>query len=1858
MEIGLFCIVIFDIVNHLQNRISMKRTISIIILLMSFLSNLWSQGYDTLWKKVNNAERDDQPRTQISILTQIQERAAQENAYGHLLASTLRRASLEYDISPDSLSKWVTDLEEKESQATNVVLQSIYDVVLSQIYDAHPALDDHKAKASAYRAKALSHPDALAAERVDPYIPFLKKGVDSQIFGNDLLHVVALETNQREWLLDWYRTHGNREASCLLATDLAGNDLQALDRIIAEYQDLLVCGHAAIVRFHAMPQTTNDERKACYDFAFKALRRWSEWKEIGALRNSLEYLIRPRFTADLSDQLFHPYQSVKIVFNDVCNLSELHVRVLPVRLTNDHQSFVLFQRSVDGHLYKNIQSYIDKGSAQTFSVSFHGHPVYEQHTDSLLLPHLSPGLYLLEFYSDNKSMKVERRLIAVSNLRLLWQTQPEGKIRLAVVRADNGQPVAAASVHYYQPENDHSKSKVVTDKNGEAIISIDNNEPYLNTELEFWVQTPQDKALPANTEWANFTYNMQEGPEQNVRIFTDRAIYRPGQTVYVNLMAWTMMGTETKATADRPVTLTLRDANGRDVAEKSLTTDAFGTAATEFHLPSTGLTGHFTIVSSLGYEREAIRVEEYKRPTFEVIFDPYQDRYAPGDTIVIKGTARTYSGVGIDGAKVSYTVVRRPSMWWRWFERDFSEATILEAQATTDADGLFEVRLPLTIPEGATGFYRFDLQADVTDLAGESHRGTLSIPLGNKDALLSTDLPEKLLVDTDNKTFTLQYRNAAGKEVEASVRYGFFATNDGLSKAERMAQLTHSASTNTPIQLPRMKSGAWTLLAVCGNDTLQHPFVLFSLDDKRPVVTTHNWFYQTSEIFPRDGKPVCIQVGSSDADQHILYSVISGNRVLENGRIDQSDALTLMKFKYKKEYGDGLRLCFAWVHDGVAYTHTTTIARPLPEKQISLSWRTFRDRLTPGQQETWTLEARNPDGTPANAQLMATLYDKSLDQLSLHRWDDNVAMNLYLPTADWTSIYYGRTQVTSTLYPSQPVFKTLSFSELDKNYFSSLLRDYDGRFLYGRSRHRMCMYAAPGSASVRMMSKQMLVADMEATLEEPPLGSAAPSGANEAGSATETDSNAPVQLRENLEDTAFFYPQLRTDSLGQVSLQFRLPESVTTWRFMGLAHDKEMRHGLIEADVVAQKDVMVQPNLPRFLRLGDHAVIATRISNTSDVTRKGVVRLQFLLPADESVVYEEEQPFSSDPHQTVRAAFSIAPSLLEGQEGLLIVRIIAQGDGFSDGEQHYLPVLTDKQYVTTTLPFTQHEPGTLQLDLKQLFKGKGIERPSLTIEYTNNPAWILVQALPYVGDINEKNAISLSAALFANTLARTIVKENPTLKTVFKQWEQESGTETSLQSQLEKNEALKALVLTETPWVVDAQSESAQRRAIAAYFNDNQISHALTNTISSLRKLQNADGSFSWWQGMDGSFYMTVAVTKTLVRLQVMTGEDATLNALVTKAFRFLDKEVARQVTELKKRKDFYPSDALCDYLYTNALAQRTRTADTDYLLRLMTRRASELTIYGKANTAVILALYDQHSKALAYLKSLKEYTVYREEMGRYFDTPRASYSWFNYRIPSQVAAIEAIRTLTPDDTQTLSEMRRWLLQAKRTQAWDTPFNAVEVIWAFADKGHLAALTDSAAPTRLSIDGRSIEEQGSAGLGYVRHTETMTNAPATLTAEKSSDGTSWGAVYAQYLQPMREIRASSAGLKVSRELLDEDGKPATQLTVGDRVRVRITIQADRDYDFVMVNDMRAACLEPVVQESGYQWGYYLETRDQSTRYFFHQIAKGKHVVETEYYIDREGNYLSGTCTAQCAYAPEYSGRTTAVTVKVLKPTTY
>lgn len=1832
----------------------MKRLFVLIMFSNLFNISIWSQSYDAMWQQVKNAQKKDQPRTEIEILDCIVSRATKEKAYGQLIAASLLQASVEYEVEPDSLSARLAQLELQSTLADDEAVRAIYSSILSKIYRNHPDLDKGDAKHLSYADKALSHPDILAQTNAGDYQPFIEKGIDSQIFGNDLLHVIGLELGKKQLLHDWYVTHGQREAACLLATDLADNNLVKLDSVIAAYSDLPVCGHAALARYHAMPQTTNSERGECYGYLHRALKKWGNWKEANALRNALAELTAAQFTAQVSASVIHPNQQMNILFSEVRNLSSVQIHLTKTKLQGDSKWFSNYKHStIKKQDYNILKGSLDRSAIQTFHASFSGKPSYELNSDTLQLPCLSPGVYLLEIETNDSTIEKQRLLFSVSNLSVIWQYQPHKKIRLAVVRADNGQPVSGAIVKYFNRAHEKQNGlTLTTNRLGEVIIPEQKD---YSAWPCFFISTPEDKALPLINASGMFNYVRNNKVQKCTRIFTDRSIYRPGQTVHASLMAWTEHETDTKVLSSKPYTLVLRDANGRYVARRDVTTDDFGTATAEFQIPSSGLAGRYSICNEQTYESAFIQVEEYKRPTFEVKFDEYKAKYAVGDTVTLHGTATTYSGVPVQNAKVCYTIVRRPALWWRWWAMDHGEETIYTDTTYTDDDGHFQARVPLLLRDKDFGFYNFEVSADVTDAAGESHHGSTSLPVGNKEAAITTDLGKQILAD-DMCSFSLQYRNTAGKNMEGTIHYGFFPTTGKDIKPENSTQdLALTAEANVPLCLPKLKSGGWTLFAVCGNDTLRHDFVVFSLADKSPAVETHDWFYQTSEYFPRDGKPVCIQVGSSDAKQHIVYSVIAGDKVLENGRIDQSNAVALLKFKYKPIYGDGLRLTFAWVHDGVHYEHSTTIERPLPEKHLKLTWKSFRDRLVPGQQEEWTLEVINPDGTPADATLMATLYDKSLEPLRPHKWNESIDITHSLPWTKWSGCEFSVWPLRGYSSAKMLSVVPLLFSHFDPEYYYDLLWDMDNVNYYCEeavSMHRSLRAkrvaaSMPQSAELCEHKFSYDLNDMVSLSEE------------SADTVVEQAENTSVQLRENLQETAFFYPQLRTDAQGVVSLNFRLPESVTTWRFMGLAHDREMRHGMIESDIVAQKNVMVQPNLPRFIRVGDHAVIATRISNTGKGHKTGKVQLLLVNPNDESIIYEQQHPFSVEEGKTSSVAFSVPPSSLEEHEGLVIARIIAQGDGFSDGEQHYLPILSNRQYVTATLPFTQNVPGVLQLDLSPLFKGNGITQPRMTVEYTNNPSWMLIQALPYVGDADEKNAISLTASVYANALGKFIVEKNPIVKTVFKSWQEEKGTDNTLQSQLNKNEELKELVLSETPWVRDAQSEAEQRKALATFFDENKMETTLIRATNKLRKLQLSDGSFSWWEGMNGSFCMTIAVTKMLTRLQVMIGEDRTQSVILEKAFRYLDKEVAKRVEKLKEMerrgvKDIFPSDALCDYLYANALAHRSRTSDTDYLVGLLSKAPTLLSIYGKANVAVILAQYGLIKKAKDYLESMRQYTVYKEEMGRYFDTPRAVYSWFDYRIPSQVAAIEALRKLAPTDTLFISEMQRWLLQAKRTQAWDTPINTVDAIWAFANNGEMAQLNIDDRASSLSIDGKEIMAPCSAGQGYVRYTESLQSVPQKLSVTKYTQGTSWGAVYGQYFQPMSEVQTASAGLTIKRELLNRDGTPALAPKVGDRICVRITIEADRDYDFVAVEDKRAACLEPVVQRSGYRWGCYFEPRDHATRYFFDQMNKGKHVIETEYYVDREGNYLSGTCTVQCAYAPEFSGRTNGAHVTVSK----
>ena len=645
------------------------------------------------------------------------------------------------------------------------------------------------------------------------------------------------------------------------------------------------------------------------------------------------------------------------------------------------------------------------------------------------------------------------------------------------------------------------------------------------------------------------------------------------------------------------------------------------------------------------------------------------------------------------------------------------------------------------------------------------------------------------------------------------------------------------------------------------------------------------------------------------------------------------------------------------------------------------------------------------------------------------------------------------------------------------------------------------------------------------------------------------------------------------------------------------------------------------------------------------------------------MVFTQEQPFSVEAGKTGAVTFKVDA----GQSGLsgtslLICKVMAMGEGFSDGEQHYLPVLPDREYVTKTVPFTQHEPGVKTIDLTKLFP-TGTTQQKLTIEYTNNPAWLMVQSLPVLGQPWEHSAIDQAASYYSNLLAKSLLAQSPQVKKTFDLWKQESLTSdlTSLNSQLEKNQELKDLLLAETPWVRAADRENEQKQRLADFFDENGIANRLETAVAKLKKLQNPDGSFSWYPGMQGSTYITVAVEEMLVRLNVMVGEENDTKQMQDKAFKYIGKEMVDLVKELKKQekkgyKPTFPSFTALRWLYLCALDGRELANDVkaanDYLIALLKKDIKRQTIYEKALTAIVLSKHGEVKRAAEYGQSLKEYTVFTEEMGRYFDTPRAGYSWYDYKIPTEVAAIEAIQLVSPKDEQTVDEMRRWLLQEKRTQMWDTPINSVNAIYAFLNDQN--SLNTQGAPSVLAIDGTPVETpKATAGLGYVK-TSIQEPKGQTFTATKTSEGTSWGAVYAQFFQKTSEVEQLQSGISVKREVRMANGQQLTanSLKVGDRIKVRITIECSRDLDFVQVVDRRAACMEPLKQLSGYQNGAYVSPKDYATNYYYFGLSKGKHVIETEYYIDRAGTYESGTCTVQCAYAPEFRGTAPSVVFKV------
>ena len=1883
----------------------------IVLLVMSVFAPMQAQTYDNLWKELEVLERKDLPKSVISEAMKIYDKAKAEQNVPQMMKAYLTAMQYRSLLTPDSLKVDMNGLEQWASQTGSVEDKAILYSILGEM-----TMPVDVKKGLGYLQASLKDKDRLLLIPVEKLRPMVRVGETSKRYFRDNLYNLlarraiqimqqyrwqaAAKANQTnslpvdmtdmdqfvtyqfvpvsdcdltaavmqtyQSLLKAYDTETEREGWLLTGIDALNylyrnfsgnfsNDVcqQELRKWIHTYPAVKTVPEAYLALAQFLQYQNNQVERL--RIVREGIAGYPRYEGINQLKNIEKEILNASLSLEIATAYPGEQQSVKVNYKNLTGITlQLYKVNLPVtsavlqnRTTHFESKYARLQREEHFSL-KPTTDYLNVDTTLTIQAP-------------------QAGIYFLKAVPDGKKGVSDGTLMNVTALKTIYRPLPDGTLELVVVDAVSGQPVSEAEVTIYTEKGGGYSPQQTYQADKQGTLKLD----FLNSN-KYWynAHTAADNAMPILNLWKNDYYYKESKRKEVLQLFTDRSIYRPGQTVYVSGLAYEMEKDSTRVLTDKKYTVSLYDANNNETGKVEVRTNGFGSFSGQFVLPSPCLTGYFSLRAA--DTSVSFKVEEYKRPTFDVTFEPVKVEYQVGDSIEVVGMAKTFAGAPVQNARVHYNISRSYAWVWRFMGRGSAR---WEGEAMTDADGKFSVPVHFEIDsdrrESPLWYYTYNIQADVTDGAGETQQANLSLPLGSTSMVLNMDnLPDNL-VKEKKLEIKLTAMNLSGEPVDTPVTYQVVEMEeqkDGQEKEGRKV-LTGTVEANksfVPEAIYALPSGNYRLKLSAKDTqgrecTASKNFLLFSLNDKRPPFVITDWFYQDGLEFDA-ASPATVYIGSSEKNVYLLYDVFAGNKRLESKRIELSDSVVSFRFPYKKEYGDGILVSMAFVKDGRLYSHNARIMKPAPEKKLQLKWTTFRDKLRSGQQEEWKLTVLYPDGSPAEAEMLATMYDASLDKIySAHKLDFGVDFHYVVPLTYWNTSYMRN----AYLYVDFPL-KRLRAVPLE---YSELIIPSTGRMEamvvgYGGSPRATLAGALKirGRSAANAVMNQEAVTDM--VLQEEMVETSAQEKA-EMGSSEELAETGDIQIRENFAETAFFYPQLRTNEKGEVSISFVLPESLTRWKFMGLAHTRNVDYGKIEATATASKEFMLQPNMPRFVRVGDKANIAASLMNLSDKGVKGTVRMELFNPETEKVFYSQKQKFDVKGGETGHVNFTFEVS---DKYAVMACRMVADGDTFSDGEQRYIPVLTDKQWVTETVPLNVNGEGAHIFSLENLFNkhSKTASEQRLTVEFTAHPAWYAVQALPVVAHPQNEDALSWATAYYAHSLAAYIVKENPRIKQIFDSWKAQSGTKETFMSNLQKNQELKNILLAETPWLTEATNEAEQKQRIATLFDLNTMNSQLAVSVEKLGELQNADGAWSWYKGMQGSRYVTTQVMEMLVRLNALTHQDADsrMQPMIQKGFEYLGKQAAEEYKSMKEAEKkgavgIRPSEQVLRYLYICALDGKAPVDEkvNRYFIDKLSGEGKELTIYEKALGAIILQQAGKVAEAKLFMQSLMEYSVVTDEMGRYFYTPKARYSWFSYKIPTEVAAMEAIQRITKD-TKAIDEMKRWLLKQKQTQTWETPIATADAVYALMATGASDLLANTGG-VEITLGKEVIRTPADDAIGYIKKTVSgdVMNIKK-VSVDKEGTGMGWGAVYAQYLESMDQIGEQGNGLSVSRQLYkgDEALNESAPLKVGDKITVRLTVKADRDMDFVQIKDDRAACMEPLQAVSGFRWGnglgYYQATKDASTQFFIDQMRKGTYVIEYQVYVNRTGEYQAGIATVQSAYAPEFGGHTGGYRVMV------
>lgn len=1711
------------------------------------------------------------------------------------------------------------------------------------------------------------------------------------------------------------------------------------------YKIALIYNQKAQTYSSANPTTRYDNLKAL-EWCDKGIKAFPKSYGATLCRNLVNGIKNPDMSLNIeknntSDAPFKGLVSYK-------NISKVGFRIY--KLKNTDAAFQIDENNFDAAV-RSLKKVAD------FETPLPVQNDYQNHNVEVKIPALTKGKYVLymESRSDKKKLLHGYSVINVTDLAY-WQKKNNDNFEVFVVDRTTGKPVKGAKVELFNMDYSNSgKAKLTlrhsatSDETGLAEFKG------IQGSFQPKITYKDDILLPDDYLYAYRNYERDRG-HRSTQFFTDRSIYRPGQTIYFKGYAMNIDGDQMPSIlTNQTVEVGLFDVNGKEVEKKTFISNEFGTFNGSFTTPVGVLAGSMTIRTKDGSGSQNIQVEEYKRPTFEVTFDPFTDVKKVYDDVEIKGKAMMYAGVPLDQAQVRYRVNRSYIMpyynyWWkvRWMPYNAgSNMEIANGVIQSEKDGSFKIPFKAIPDESISGktnpMFSYTISVDVSDISGETHTQSTTLQLGYSSIRINAAIPQT--IDRDSiKPVGVNIQNMAGQVAEGTVNvkiskletpsrtfrkrmweepdtfimsreeyykafpYDVYKDEDQpdkwkVQKVVSETKVTSSADSKVSLSPNAFEAGVY-LVEITTIDKDKQPisekyFMTVNDVKNKKIGDLATLWLDNKEVIYQPGDSVPVNIGTTSPKIQVLYELVKDNKIVKREWIELSG---LKSFKIPVEEKDrgNFSYQFTGVYGNRYFTRTETVQVPWKNKELDIEYGTFRDKLAPGQEEEWILKVKGKNGDKVAAEMLASMYDASLDAFLPHNWymalypskysyfeNQSRAFNL----GSYISIYNHdiddvNDEINGKNYP------ILNFFGLNVNYgsFQMLREPVTGISTRG--------YKNKDRANAAPMA--------ESAVENKASGQSKKSLADKTAGASDEERKEgehgippppppppgqPQNIRTNLKETVFFFPDLKTDKDGNVIIRFKMNEALTKWKFMALAHTKTLEYGLSQRTITTSKDVMVTPNAPRFFREGDQITFAGKVSNTTDKEIKGTATLELLdavtlQPIDKQLGNNTASvPFNVKGKESARLEWNI--QIPKGMLQAVTYRMTAKAGSFFDGEENTLPTITNRMLVTESMPLNVRGGKTQKYEFKrlsELSKSPTLTSYNYVLEYTPNPAWYAVQALPYLMEYPHECSEQIFSRLYANSLAKSVVDRHPNVQRVFNQWKNTQA----LESNLSKNQELKSVLLQETPWVYEAESESQQKKDIALLFDLNKMSSEFNNAVEKLKSRQYANGGFPWFPGDNAppSWYITQYIVEGFGHLDHLKVKDIRQNPaiaeMVTKGIAFCDQSVIEYYTEIEKNvakkytkwEDNHLSSLVIHYLYTRSYFPENKPSGKlvdviKYFEGQATKYWTSQSIYMAGMIALEKQRNGDKKTAASIVKSLKEKSLTNDELGMYWKY-ESGYYWYEAPIETHALMIEVFDEVA-NDQASVENLRIWLLKNKQTNRWSSTKSTASAVFALLCTGD-NWLAETKAPTielggsKLVINPSDME----AGTGYFKKSwqgSEIKPAMANVKITNNNKVVSWGSLYWQYFEDLDKIKSfKETPLKINKAIFREENtdrgpvlKPVTEgmaIHPGDRIKVRIEIRVDRAMEYVHMRDMRASGFEPVNVLSSYKWqdrlGYYESTGDVATNFFFDYLPKGTYVFEYPLFAVHKGTFSNGITTLQCMYAPEFLSHSEGITVKI------